>query len=161
MFMRKNSIITQYVFVIAALVTTFYLFFLGLLASPSADDFGFSSIVNENGIIDLVKTMYMTWQPRYSCFLINGIIFKLFGYADSLWLYAISQLFMGYIAIYLFVNKMMGNTNRLLCVSLSVLLTNIGLMSLLELGTLYWLCTANYIHEIWFTFYLIYFLFVH
>ena len=161
MFMRKNNIITQYMFVIAALVTTFYLFFLGLLASPSADDFGFSSIVKENGIIDLVKTMYMTWQPRYCCFLINGIIFKLFGYADSLWLYAISQLFMGYIAIYLFMNKMMGNTNRLLCVSLSVLLTNIGLMSLLELGTLYWLCTANYIHEIWFTFYLIYFLFVH
>lgn len=142
--------------IIAAIATFLYLFLLGIYATPSADDYGFIAMVNENGILNLVKTMYLTWQPRFSSFFINGIIYKIYGYADSLWLYILSLLTIGYISVFLIIKYLIKIDNIFITIVISILITNIGLMSLFELSTLYWLCTSGYVLRIWITLLLFY-----
>ncbi|MBQ9752772.1 MAG: hypothetical protein IJV81_08120 [Paludibacteraceae bacterium] len=153
--MRKLEYI---LLIIAAIATFVYLMVLGVFATPSADDFGFTAMVRDKGICNLVKTMYMTWQCRYVSFFVNGIVFKFFGYAESLWLHTLLHLLMGYISVYLLINRITTFQNRLLPIIISILLVNIGLMSLLEISTLYWLCTAGYIRLVWVTILLTYFI---
>lgn len=144
---------------LAALISFAYLMMLGWYATPCVDDWGFVADVEKIGVLGLLKNMYLTWQPRWSCFFVDGFIFKFFGRAEHLWLFILFQLVIGYGAAFLLLKSTCRQFKYWESLVFAVVLTNLGIMALPEISTFYWLCTANYIHEIWATMYLCYFVF--
>lgn len=138
---------------IAAIVSTCYLLILGYFALPTADDLGWARQVSDSGIGNFVKKTYFDWQGRYSALFVDGLLCKWLGWNEHLLLYTIVELCLGYFAIFL-VLKSFTKCKTILCILSSIVLVNLGLLALPEIGTFYWLCTSNYIHEIWFSIYL-------
>ena len=155
----KNNRLLSVLFIVPAIASSLYLLVLGYYALPVADDFGWAVQVREMGPFGFVKMMFFGWQGRYSALFVDGILCKSFGWNEHLLSFTIMELFLGYGAVYLLLRDLLRiHDNRLLLV-LSITTTNLGVMSFPDLGTFFWLCTTNYIHEIWFTLYLVWFVF--
>lgn len=144
---------------VAAVTTTLYLLMLGFYALPTADDWAWTPLVESLNPIGFVKHFYLTWQGRYSALLVDGALCQYLGRSEHLLGYTIVELLLGYGAVYLLLRDMLKlqNSGKLALVAITI--TNLGVMAFPEIGTFYWLCTSNYIHEIWFTLYLVWFIF--
>ena len=144
----KNNRLLSVLFIVPAIASSLYLLVLGYYALPVADDFGWAVQVREMGPFGFVKMMFFGWQGRYSALFVDGILCKSFGWNEHLLSFTIMELFLGYGAVYLLLRDLLRiHDNRLLLV-LSITTTNLGVMSFPDLGTFFWLCTTNYIHEI-------------
>lgn len=155
----KREKIVYIALIIAALASTCYLLMLGYFALPSADDFGWTRQVSEINPFGFVKKFYFEWQGRYSGLFVDGILCQCFGWKEHLLGFTILELLLGYGAIYLLLRDLLKISDKGILVPATMLITNLGVMAFPEIGTFYWLCTSNYIHEIWFSIYLAWFIF--
>ena len=144
---------------LAAVCTTSYLLMLGYYNSLSLDDYGFAVKLSHMTPWEWTKNMYMTWQGRFTGFFVSGYIFKIFGRPESLFLWTIIHLFLGYLIIYLYVRDVFGTKDRLTGWSIAVLVENVTIMSVFEISTFYWLCCAGYFLTIYASLLLFYSLF--
>lgn len=144
---------------LAAIATLAYLLMLGYFALPTADDWGWARQVSDLNPFGFVKAFYFGWQGRFSALLIDGALCKYLGWNEHLLGFAIVELLLGYGAIYLLLRDMLSLRNNSMLAIVSIVVTNLGVMAFPEIGTFYWLCTTNYIHEIWLTLYLAWFVF--
>lgn len=145
--------------VITAVVSTLYLLMLGYYALPTADDWWWTNLVEEMNPFGFVKHFYLVWQGRYSALLVDGALCRYLGRSEHLLGFTIVELLLGYGAIYLLLRDLLKLPDSGILAAIVVIITNLGVMAFPEIGTFYWLCTTNYIHEIWFTIYLIWFVF--
>lgn len=144
---------------LAAIATLAYLLMLGYFALPTADDWGWARQVSDLNPFGFVKAFYFGWQGRFSALLIDGALCKYLGWNEHLLGFAIVELLLGYGAVYLLLRDMLSLRNNSMLAIVSIVVTNLGVMAFPEIGTFYWLCTTNYVHEIWFTLYLVWFMF--
>lgn len=158
---RNINLAIHVLLVLSAIATTAYLLVLGWFNTLSLDDYGFASQMSVFTPWEWTKHMYMTWQGRFSDFFISGFIFKCFsGNATWLFPWTVIQLLIGYAVVYLCVRDVMHVHNKGMAITLTVLLNNICILSVLELSTFYWLCCAAYFLEAYATILLFYVLFV-
>ena len=157
--MRKKSVLITSFLTIAAILSSVYLLMLGYYALPTADDWGWARQASDLGSFGFVKAFYYGWQGRFSAILVDGTLCRILGWNEHLLLFTIIELLLGYGAVYLLLRDMAKIANGGTLALVSIIITNLGVMAFPEIGTFYWLCTANYIHEIWLTMYLIWFLF--
>lgn len=147
------------VLIVPAIISSLYLLVLGYYALPVADDLGWARQVTEMGPFRFVKMMFLEWQGRYSALFVDGVLCKYLGWNEHLLSFTIVELLLGYGAIYLLMRDLLKIQDDFLLLILSITVTNLGVMSFPDLGTFFWLCTTNYVHEIWFSLYLIWFIF--
>lgn len=145
---------------IAAICTTAYLLMLGWFNTLSLDDYGFAVDLSHMTPWEWMKNTYMTWQGRFSTFLVSGCIFKIWGHATSLFSWTIIHLLLGYAVAYLYMRDVLKVKNVVSRCALAVLVSNITIMSVFEISTFYWLCCAGYFLVIYATLLLFYVLFV-
>ena len=155
---KRNSLL-YIVFLVPAIVSSVYLLVLGYYALPVADDLGWARQVTEMNPFGFVKMMYFGWQGRYSALFVDGILCKYLGWNEHLLSFTIVELLLGYSAVILLLRNLIPIRDGVLLLIISITITNLGIMSFPELGTFFWLCTTNYVHEIWFSLYLIWFIF--
>lgn len=146
-------------FLLTAMTTILYLLILGYYALPTADDWGWARDVANRNPFGFVKFFYFGWQGRYSALLIDGALCKYLGWNEHLLGFTIVELLFGYGAIYLLLHDVFKVQNSAIFAIMTIVITNLGVMAFPEIGTFYWLCTTNYIHEIWLTIYMIWFIF--
>ena len=144
---------------LAAIGSLVYLLMLGYFALPTADDWGWARLVSDFGSFGFVHMFYYCWQGRFSALLIDGTLCRWLGWNEHLLLFSCVELILGYGAVYLLLRDLAKISKGLTLALASIIITNLGVMAFPEIGTFYWLCTSNYIHEIWFTMYLIWFIF--
>lgn len=155
----KNNRLLLVVLFLSALASSLYLLVLGYYALPVADDLGWARQVEDLNPFGFVKMMFMGWQGRYSAIFVDGILCRCLGWNEHLLGFTIVELLLGYGAVYLLLRDMLIIREGGLLLALSVTVTNLGIMSFPELGTFFWLCTSNYVHEIWVTLYLVWLVF--
>ena len=156
----KHKVCIKILIVLAALTTTGYLLMLGWFNTLSLDDYGFVVDITHYSPWDWMKHMYMTWQGRFSTFLINGCLFKLFGHASTLFPWTVIHLLLGYGVLYLYARDVLHVKDTVNRIAIPVLVTNISIMSVFEISTFYWLCCAGYFLEIYATLLLFYVIYV-
>ena len=159
--MKENLI--KCVLWVAAVLSTMYILMTGWYNVPSLDDYGFIADVERIGLWNLIKTMYLTWQCRFSTFFVNGIIWLIFGRSANLIGVTILLLCTGWLSVALLFKGIACHYNWQISSSLrwlmTILTTNIGVLAFLEPSTFYWLCALNYTIAIWATIFLVYFIF--
>lgn len=156
--MNKNRLLKN-VLIVPAIVSSLYLLVLGYYALPVADDLGWARQVAEMNPFGFVKMMFFGWQGRYSALFIDGLLCRSLGWSEHLLSFTVMELLLGYGAVYLLMRDLLKIHDYFLLLTLSITITNLGVMSFPDLGTFFWLCTTNYVHEIWFTLYLVWFVF--
>ena len=157
---KSSSTIGLY---LLAIVSTVYLLMLGWNNALALDDYGYVSLVEKNGVWGMMRMAYQGWQCRFSTFLVNGLIFLLFGRAKNLIGVTLLMLFLGWgVMALLFsgINRKydLGIPTRFLAL-ISMITVNVGVVSFLEPATFFWLCALNYTISIWATLLLVYVLF--
>jgi len=158
--MKYKELIKNSTLILAALTTSAYLLMLGWFNTLSLDDYGFAELMSHSSPWDWMKEMYMTWQGRFSTFLVSGCIFEIWERSDSLFSWTIIHLLLGYGVTYLYARDVLHIkelTNR---IGATVLVTNITIMSVFEISTFYWLCCAGYFLVIYATLLLFYVIYV-
>ena len=145
--------------VVAAVCTTAYLLMLGWFNTLSLDDYGFAVDLSNMSPWGWMKHQYLTWQGRFSTFLVNGYIFEIWGRSTSLFSWTIIHLLLGYAVAYLYMRDVLKVKNVVNRCALAVLISNITIMSVFEISTFYWLCCAGYFLVIYATLLLFYVLF--
>lgn len=156
---EKTTLFIKVLLCLAAAATTAYLLMLGCYNTLSLDDYGFAVDMRTNTPYSWMKQMYMTWQGRFSDFLVSGIVFKLFSCHSSLWVWTIIHLALGYLVVGLYIKNVVKVNDSCLLFGITILLTNVAICSVFELRTFYWLCCAGYFLVIYATLLLIYVLF--
>ena len=146
-----------------AVVSTAYLLLLGCNNALSLDDYGYVSLVEDNGIWGMMGMAYQGWQCRFSTFLVNGLILLLFGRAKNLVGVTILMLLLGWGTTCLLFSGINRKHNLGIPMTIvghvSIITVNVGVVSFLEPATFFWLCALNYTISIWMTLLLIYALF--
>lgn len=158
--MKQKELFLKITVILAALSSAVYLLILGWFNTLSLDDYGFVVDVSHFSPWGWMKHMYMTWQGRFATFLINGYIYEIWGQSGSLFSWTIIHLLLGYGVLYLYARDVLhikDMTNR---IGISVLVTNIAIMSVFEISTFFWLCCAGYFLSIYATLLLFYVIFV-
>lgn len=146
--------------IVASVCTTAYLLMLGWFNTLSLDDYSFVVDMTQNSVFGWTKLMYETWQGRFSTFLVSGCIFKIWGFATSLFSWTVIHLILGYAVVYLYIRDVLRVRDTVHCIAIAVLVSNITIMSVFEISTFYWLCCAGYFLVIYATLLLFYVLFV-
>lgn len=158
----KQTFTTCVIWLVAILSTT-YILITGWYNVPSLDDYGFIVSVENYGLWHLIKTMYLTWQCRFSTFFVNGLIWIIFGRAGNLIGVTIIMLCAGWLSVALLLKGMATHYKWQVPIpmrwQLAILTTNVGIMAFIEPSTFYWLCALNYTIAIWATIFLVYFIF--
>ena len=75
----KDRIITTICLSLFAIASTAYLLMLGWNNALSLDDYGYVFLVENNGVLGMMRMAYQGWQCRFSTFFVNGLVFLLFG----------------------------------------------------------------------------------
>ena len=145
---------------IAALSTTVYLLMLGWYNVLTLDDYGCVADVDEMGMFGYVQNMYMTWQGRWSAFLVDAIYYKIWGHASNLVTFTMFQLAIGYATVYYLLRKIILEQSKIILASVSILFVNLSILALQEISTFYWLCCPHYIICVWAFIWLCYLLFL-
>lgn len=140
---KTISIISSVALGIAAICSTGYLLMLGWYNNLLLDDYGFVADVDQNGAWGLMVDIF-GWQSRFSAFYVLGWIFKIWGHASNLIGYTLLLLILGYCVIYYALHSITRIPHHWLLIGLSVIITNVSIMSYFELSTFYWLCCAVY-----------------
>ena len=160
--MKKSIIITASLFLFA-FVSTAYLLVLGWNNALALDDYGYISLVEDNGVWGMMRMAYQGWQCRFSTFLVNGLVFLLFGRAKNLIGVTLLMLLLGWSIMGLLFSginrKYELRFPRHIVILVSILAINVGVAAYLEPATFFWLCALNYTFSIWMTLLLIYALF--
>ena len=156
----NKEVCRRILIILAALISTGYLLMLGWYNTLSLDDYGFVVDTSNVSPWQWAYHMYMTWQGRFSTFLVNGCLFILFGHSSTLFPLTVLHLLLGYGVLYLYARDVLhikDVTNR---IAITVLITNIAIMSVFEISTFYWLCCAGYFLEIYATLLLFYVIYI-
>lgn len=156
----NKEVCRRILIILAALISTGYLLMLGWYNALSLDDYGFVVDTSNVSPWQWAYHMYMTWQGRFSTFLVNGYLFILFGHSSTLFPLTVLHLLLGYGVLYLYARDVLhikDVTNR---IAITVLITNIAIMSVFEISTFYWLCCAGYFLEIYATLLLFYVIYI-
>ena len=143
---RKISI---WMLCFVALCSAIYLLMLGWYNVLTLDDYSSVASVDERGALGYVQNMYMTWQGRWSAFLIDAIYYKIWGHASNLVTFTMLQLAIGYVTVYYLFRKIIQEKNTIVLASISVLFVNLSILALQEISTFYWLCCPHYIVCVW------------
>lgn len=159
----KDRIITTICLSLFAIASTAYLLMLGWNNALSLDDYGYVFLVENNGVLGMMRMAYQGWQCRFSTFFVNGLVFLLFGRVKNLIGVTLLMLLSGWgIMLLLFsgINRKYGFSipNHVLAF-VSIIAVNVGVVSFLEPASFFWLCALNYTISIWATLLLVYVLF--
>ena len=146
--------------VLAAVCSTAYLLMLGWFNTLSLDDYGFAVDLSHLSPWEWTKRQYMEWQGRFSSFLVSGYIFEIWGRSTSLFSWTVIHLLLGYAVAYLYIRDVLKVKYVVNRIAITVLVSNITIMSVFEISTFYWLCCAGYFLVIYATLLLFYVLFV-
>lgn len=159
-----NNLLTEkrYLFLfllLAGISSTYYLLVLGYYNSLLLDDYGFVvQYETFSSPFEALKEQYMTWQGRFSGYLLMTFFIELFGRSSNLFFYSFILLLSGYLSVYLLMSYLLKEVQRSFVLIVVVLLVNVSIMSLLEFSTFYWFCCSGYIFMIWASFFLAYFM---
>lgn len=129
---------------IAVIASSAYLIMLGRYNMLLLDDYGFVAEVDKGGAFGLMHNAYLYWQCRFSGFYVLGWLIKVWGHSANLVGYTIFMLLLGYATIYYALKNLIKTQAKWLLLGVSVLVTNVSIMSYLEISTFYWLCCALY-----------------
>lgn len=154
------AVVSKSLLCVAAVSTTAYLLMLGWFNTLSLDDYGFVFDISTRSPWEWMRYMYMTWQGRFSCFVVSGYILEIWGRADSLISWTIVHLLIGYVIAYLYMRDVLKVKDKVSRCAIAVLVSNITIMSVFEISTFYWLCCAVYFLEIYLALLLFYVLFI-
>lgn len=155
----RNRVI-KVLLVVAAVCTTAYLLMLGWFNTLSLDDYGFAVDLSHMTPWQWMERQYMTWQGRFSTFLVSGYIFEVWGRSTSLFSWTIIHLLLGYAVTYLYIRDVLKVKDVVNRCAIAILVSNITIMSVFDISTFYWLCCAGYFLVIYATLMLFYVLFV-
>lgn len=145
---------------IAAVATTAYILMLGWFNMLCLDDYGFAVDISHFSPWEWTKRMYMTWQGRFSTFMVSGYLFEIWGRSESLFSWTIIHLLLGYGVTYLYARDLLHIKDMVNRIGVTLLVTNITIMSVFEISTFYWLCCAGYFIVIYATLLLFYVIYV-
>lgn len=140
---------------LAVIVSTLYICVLGWNNALALDDYGYVALVEDYGLLGLIKITYQGWQCRFSTFFVNGIFWSLFGHSDNLIGVTLIMLVSGWWIM----ERLFSGINRFydlrisnyFLILLAILTVNVGVMAYLEPSTFYWLSTLNYTISVWIT----------
>ncbi len=158
--MKSKELFIKAVIIFAAMSTTAYLLMLGWFNTLSLDDYSCAVDINNYSPLEWMKLEYMTWQGRFSAFFVSGCVFHIWGQSVSLFSWTVIHLLLGYGVLYLYTRDVLhikDVTNR---IGITILVTNIAIMSIFEISTFYWLCCAGYFLVIYATLLLFYVIYV-
>lgn len=158
--MKHKELFLRITLIIAALSTSAYLLMLGWFNMLCLDDYGFAVDLSLFSPWEWTKRMYMTWQGRFSAFWVSGYIFEIWGRSETLFVWTIIHLLLGYGVIYLYARDVLHITDKINRIATTILVTNITIMSIFEISTFYWLCCAGYFLVIYATLLLFYVIYV-
>lgn len=144
---------------LGSIASCVYLLMLGWFNHLQLDDYGFVVDAENLGIFGFAKHMYMTWECRFSAFVVQNILNITIGRMSNLILLTIIQLIFAYSSIYLLYKYIFQIKCNFVVWNLAIITANIAIMSYFELSTFYWLSAAWYNLPIFTTIYLIVFLF--
>lgn len=156
----NRELLIKVLLVLAAVCTMAYLLMLGWFNTLSLDDYGFGVDLSYLSPWEWMVRHYMTWQGRFSSFLVSGYIFEIWGRSTSLFSWTVIHLLLGYAVAYLYIRDVLKVKDVVNRVAITVLVSNITIMSVFEISTFYWLCCAGYFLVIYATLLLFYVLFV-
>lgn len=156
----NRELLIKVLLVVAAVCTTAYLLMLGWFNTLSLDDYGFAVDISHLSPWEWMVRQYMTWQGRFSAFLVSGYIFEIWGRSSSLFSWTVIHLLLGFAVVYLYVRDVLKVKDVVNRCAIAVLVSNITIMSVFEISTFYWLCCAGYFLVIYATLLLFYVLFV-
>lgn len=135
--------------VLAAIATTCYLLMLGWYNTLTLDDYSWSSI-ESLGVWNWMKSVYMTWEGRWSAFTIDACIWKIWAHASNMILFTVIHLAIGYVTTYCLLRKILSVARfDWLLLTFSVLIVNLSILALQEISTFYWLCCPHYVMCVW------------
>ena len=158
--MVQEKISLKVLIVLAATATTAYLLMLGWYDTLSLDDYGFAVDMSHYTPWEWMKEMYMTWQGRFTGFFVSGFIFEIWGRSGSLFSWTVIHLLLGYGVTYLYARDVLHIQDMVYRIGVTILVTNIIIMSVFEISTFYWLCCAGYFLVIYATLLLFYVIYV-
>lgn len=146
---RRLKVLTNVLLVAAAMVTTGYLLMLGWYNTMTLDDYAWSDI-DTRGVFNWTYHVYMTWEGRWSAFIVDACIWKIWAHASNMVLFTVLHLALGYVSTYYLLKKLFAKTSfdGVLLV-FSILAVNLSILALQEISTLYWLCCPHYIMCVW------------
>lgn len=143
----------------ATIASTAYLLMLGWFNHLQLDDYGFVVEAENMGIFGFAKHMYLTWECRYSAFVVQNLLNVTIGRMSNVILLTVLQLAFAYISIYLLYKYVFQLKDKFITWNLAIITANIAIMSYFELSTFYWLSAAWYNLPIFTTIFLIVLLF--
>lgn len=146
---NRLKLTTNMWLVIAAVVTTFYLLMLGWYNTLTLDDYAWSGIETQ-GIFNWVSYTYMTWEGRWSAFIVDAFLWKIWAHASSLILFTVLHLVLGYGTTYYLLKKILAKPSfDGVLLTFSILAVNLSILALQEISTFYWLCCPHYVMCVW------------
>ena len=144
--MRMNMNLDKYwkLLLVANVTYLLYVIILSYFNMPVSDDWVFFNSVDEKGIWEFQKEIYMTWQGRFSMFFMTSVylyIYKLFG---TVFFVSILNYSVGVISIYLLLKLFIPKLEVLKKLIVSLLAINIVLVSSMSYHTFFWICASSY-----------------
>ena len=144
----------------AAVATTCYLLMLGWYNTLTLDDYSWSSI-ESLGVWNWMRSVYMTWEGRWSAFTVDACIWKIWAHASNMILFTVIHLAIGYVTTYCLLRKILSRKRfDWLLLTFSVLVVNLSILALQEISTFYWLCCPHYVMCVWAFIWLYYLLYL-
>lgn len=128
----------------ATIASTAYLLMLGWFNHLQLDDYGFVVDAENMGIFGFAKHMYLTWECRFSAFVVQNLLNVTIGRMSNIILLTVLQLAFAYTSIYLLYKYVFRLRDKFITWNLSIITANIAIMSYFELSTFYWLSAAWY-----------------
>lgn len=135
--------------ILSAIATTCYLLMLGWYNTLTLDDYSWSSI-ESLGVWNWMKSVYMTWEGRWSAFTIDACIWKIWAHASNMIMFTVIHLAIGYVTTYCLLRKILSVARfDWLLLTFSILVVNLSILALQEISTFYWLCCPHYVMCVW------------
>ena len=116
-----------------------YYFLLAIFNRLSADDYGFMSWANGNGLFDAVYAMWSTHQGRFMGFVSHWFKFRLMSKVGFFWFDQVYVYIINFISLYLISTKLIKKS----AVNFSLLVLNILLITNQEFSAFYWICACH------------------
>jgi len=148
---------------ILAALSSAYILMLGYYNCLTMDDYGYIFQFETMGPWEALKLAYNGWQGRFSTFLMNDVVYWIFGRADNLIGATITMLLIGYVVTKSLLSGILHKVSidmpQYIQWIFIVLVVNLGIMSYLVPSTFYWFCALNYTFCSWMAILLTYALF--
>lgn len=137
---RLNEVL---LWIVAVLVLLFFTM-VELFNGPSLDDLIFLLKLQDVSVFEFIGDMYMTWQGRYTSFLISGLCLKSFLAIGTTFPFSI-VLFVLNILIWSASLRLLYNLSSVKSVLYALVLHGLFFLTMFDPSSYFWICTKPYV----------------